>query len=155
MSIQQKFKGFKRPVYTGVPNELFDSLLPILTESELKVLLYIIRRTFGFGKDSDNISISQMVNGIKTNKGKIIDHGTGLAKASVCRGLEGLLKKDIIISRKIKSSSGDPDINIYSLKIQKDDSDDSKENIKEKEDIKEPIETGGSPNFELVSNCVN
>jgi hypothetical protein len=43
-----RFKGFLSPRYTQVPDELFDELMAYLSGAELKVLLYIIRRTFGF-----------------------------------------------------------------------------------------------------------
>jgi hypothetical protein len=42
------FQGYSTPSYTMVPDELFDEHLPFLSGAELKVLLYIIRRTFGF-----------------------------------------------------------------------------------------------------------
>src|SRR5215207_9360313 len=63
------FDGFTRPNYTIVPDELFDRLLHQLSGAELKVLLYIIRRTFGFKKDSDRISLKQMAEGIRTRDG--------------------------------------------------------------------------------------
>ena len=44
----KRFKGYSKPNYTPVPDELFDEQLPDLSGAELKVLLYIIRRTFGF-----------------------------------------------------------------------------------------------------------
>ena len=62
----RRFPGFQSPNYTMVPDELFDELMVELSGAELKVLLYIIRRTFGFKKDSDNISLSQLLNGIET-----------------------------------------------------------------------------------------
>ena len=53
---------------TPVPNILFDALLPTLTESELKVLLVIIRQTYGWfdfktkkRKQRDWISYSQFI----------------------------------------------------------------------------------------------
>ena len=61
-----RFAGFQSPNYTPVPDELFDELLPDLGEAELRVPLYIVRRTFGFKKDSDSISLSQMIGGITT-----------------------------------------------------------------------------------------
>ena len=64
-----RFAGFSAPRYTQVPDQLFDELLSVLTGAELKVLLYICRRTFGFKKDSDNISINQMLNGIRRKDG--------------------------------------------------------------------------------------
>jgi hypothetical protein len=60
-----RFKGFISPRYTQVPDALFDELMAYLSGAELKVLLYIIRRTFGFKKESDNISLRQICNGIK------------------------------------------------------------------------------------------
>jgi hypothetical protein len=58
------FEGFASPNYIQVPDELFDLLLPTLADNELRVLLYIIRRTFGFKREADAISLSQMVSGI-------------------------------------------------------------------------------------------
>ena len=100
--MKKKFPGFRSPKYTQVPDELFDELLSQLNESELKVLLYIIRRTFGFKKDSDNISIAQICNGIETKKGKVLDKGTGLGKSSVIRAVKGLEDKNIIIADRRK-----------------------------------------------------
>ena len=46
------FAGFSTPNTTAVPDDFFDVLAPNLSEAELRVLIYIIRRTFGFKKDS-------------------------------------------------------------------------------------------------------
>lgn len=48
------------PTYTQTPNDLFDHWLPLLGEVELKVLLVIMRKTFGWHKTRDKISISQL-----------------------------------------------------------------------------------------------
>jgi hypothetical protein len=63
---QKHFRGYSKPNYTPVPDELFDEQLPDLSGAELKVLLYIIRRTFGFKKERDNISLNQLLHGITT-----------------------------------------------------------------------------------------
>ena len=63
--------GFDSPNTTQVPDAFFDVVAPQLTEAELRVALYIIRRTFGFKKDSDTISLRQMVEGIVTKDGRI------------------------------------------------------------------------------------
>lgn len=55
-----QFSGFVFPTTTPVPDQLFDELLPRLSGAELKVLMYIIRRTFGFKKQSDDISLAQL-----------------------------------------------------------------------------------------------
>ena len=51
------FQGFASPNYTIVPDELFDQLMPTLSGAELKILLYIIRRTFGFKREGYDLSM--------------------------------------------------------------------------------------------------
>ena len=92
----ERFAGFSSPRYTTVPDELFDQLLPNINDAELRVLLYIIRRTFGFKKEADNISLRQMVEGITTRDGRVLDRGVGVSKATVSRALQGLQAKGII-----------------------------------------------------------
>jgi len=117
MSDPFTFPGFRSPNYTQVPDELFDQLLPKLSEAELKVLLYIIRRTFGFKRESDNISLSQMVNGITTKAGRQIDHGAGLSKSGVVKALRGLVAKNILVpTRRTDDTHGNQPTN-YRLNI--------------------------------------
>src|SRR5437588_4698856 len=84
------FGGFRGPNYTQVPDEVFDELLAEVSGNQLKVLMYIIRRTFGFKRDSDNISISQMLHGITTKEGKVLDSGVGLSKPTLLQALRDL-----------------------------------------------------------------
>lgn len=90
------FSGFTTPNYTQVPDQLFDELLTQLSGAELKVLLYIIRRTFGFKRESDNISLSQMLGGITTRDGQVLDRGVGLTKKTLLQALNSLEENDII-----------------------------------------------------------
>lgn len=103
MSFQ--FEGFSTPNGTLVPDEVFDILAPELTEAELRVLLYIIRRTFGFKKSADNISLKQMIDGIQKKDGTVLDRGTGMSKSANWRGIKGLQDKGIITSQ--RNSSGE------------------------------------------------
>src|SRR5579871_5361905 len=114
------FQGFAHPTTTPVPDELFDLLAPRLSEAELRVLLYIIRRTFGFKRDRDAISLTQMVAGIKTRDGKVLDQGTGMSRRGVMKGCSGLIEKGIIKVEKRWSEQGDNEINIYSLRFKGD-----------------------------------
>jgi len=115
--MERKFSGFQSPNYTQVPDEVFDELLSKLNLSELKVLLYIIRRTFGFKRSSDNISMAQICNGIKTRGGKVLDKGTGLGKASVARAIKSLEEKNIIIAFRRKSKEKGFLPTTYSLNV--------------------------------------
>ena len=110
-----RFKGFISPRYTQVPDELFDELMAYLSGAELKVLLYIIRRTFGFKKDSDNISLSQICHGIKTREGEVLDNGTGLSLSTVQIALKGLLEKNCVLTARNRSVEKGDEPTTYSL----------------------------------------
>ena len=110
-----RFKGFISPRYTQVPDELFDELMSYLSGAELKVLLYIIRRTFGFKKDSDNISLRKICHGIKTREGDVLDKGTGLSLSTVQIALRGLLEKNCVITARNRSQEKGDEPTTYSL----------------------------------------
>ncbi len=111
------FAGFQRPNYTQVPDELFDELLAELSDGELRVLLYIIRRTFGFKKDYDDISLRQMVEGIRTRDGRVLDRGAGLSKASAARAVAGLSAKGIISATRNSSPQKGNEPTTYALRF--------------------------------------
>jgi Bacteriophage replication protein O len=88
-----------------------------LSAGELKVLLYICRRTFGFRKDSDSISLTQIAHGITTKAGRVLDRGTGLSKRQVQRALRALEGRQIIqVERKV-DETGLHEINTYRLNV--------------------------------------
>ncbi len=111
------FDGFASPNFTQVPDELFDVLMPQLSDAELRVLLYIVRRTFGFKRDTDAISLSQMVSGITTREGQVLDRGTGLSKATVARGLAGLRAKGVILAERRSSVQRGNEATTYRLRF--------------------------------------
>ena len=49
------FEGLDEPNTTPMPDVFYDEVFPRLKEAEIRVLLYIVRRTFGFKKSSDHI----------------------------------------------------------------------------------------------------
>ncbi len=91
------FHGFANPNTTAVPDDFFDFVAPRLKEGELRVCLYMIRRTYGFKKESDDISISQMMGGITTKGGRVLDLGTGLSKQAVITAVRSLEAHRVII----------------------------------------------------------
>jgi hypothetical protein len=114
---QDTFPGFQFPTTTPVPDEVLDVLMPQLSGAELKVLLYICRRTFGFKKASDSISLHQIAHGITTRDGRVLDGGTGLSKRHVINALKGLEKRNIItVTRKV-DENGLNEVNTYSLNM--------------------------------------
>lgn len=112
-----QFDGFSAPNGTYVPDEVFDILAPELTEAELRVLLYVIRRTFGFKKNTDDISLKQMTEGIQKRDGTVLDKGTGMSKSANWRGIKGLLEKGVIISQRNSSSDKGDLPTSYSLRF--------------------------------------
>jgi len=77
------------PTFTQTPNDLFDHWLPKLCESELKVLLIILRKTFGWHKTRDYISISMLAK------------KTGMMEETVIKATKSLQKKGLILKEVI------------------------------------------------------
>ena len=111
------FQGVTAPNTTQVPDQYLDELLPVLSGAELKVLLYITRRTFGFKKDSDNISLSQMLRGIKTRDGHVLDGGVGLTKKTLLKAIRSLQEKNIIFTKRRQSAEKGNEPTVYRLNI--------------------------------------
>ena len=111
------FPGYSSPNYTMVPDELFDEQLPYLSGAELKVLLYIIRRTFGFKKNSDDISLNQLLNGITTKSGQQLDLGTGLSRSTLVAALKSLVDKNLLIAESRSSPQKGNEATNYRLNL--------------------------------------
>ncbi len=110
------FNGFEPANTTPVPDVLFDELLSYLTGAELKVLLYIIRRTRGFKKETDAISLTQFQKGITTKDGKQLDKGCGIDdRQTIINALASLEKKNCIVSEKGKTPIGDNAVTVYRI----------------------------------------
>lgn len=111
-----KFEGFEPANTTPVPDVLFDVLLPHLNEAQLKVLLYIVRRTLGFKKTVDAISLKQFRYGITTKKGEQLDNGCGLKNfTSIINALKVLEEMGCIESEKKETTSGDQATTVYRI----------------------------------------
>ena len=100
------FKGFRAPQYTQVPNEVFDHLLPDMDETELRVTLVAIRKTLGWHKVRDAISLSTFV------------ELTGLSRQGVLDGIEKAKSRGTLV----EVGKGKRGINIYELVITDDQS---------------------------------
>ena len=112
-----KFPGFQKPNYTPVPDEVFDLLLPELSGAELKVLLYVIRRTFGFNKRVDRISKSQLERGIRCQNGDVLDHGTGLSRRAVRSAIKTLVEKSVLTKTMSFSPNSGHEATEYGLNL--------------------------------------
>ena len=113
----RRFAGVTSPNTTQVPDQYLDELLSVLSGAELKVLLYITRRTFGFKKDRDAISLSQMLHGIVTRDGRRLDHGVGLSKKTLLAAISSLKAQNIILTERRRSAQRGDEPTVYRLNI--------------------------------------
>jgi len=110
-----------RPTTTPLPDEIYDIWAPRLGSAELKVLLYIVRRTLGFRKGADAISLTQFCTGIVTRDGRVLDRGCGVAsRPNVVRALTHLEEKGLIRVTKARTTAGDKDVTVYALRWESD-----------------------------------
>jgi phage replication O-like protein O len=85
--------SFSLPNYTQVPNTFLDHMLPFLKEGELKVLLVIIRKTMGYHKYRDIISLTQL------------EKFTGMTRSNILYAVRKLVSKGVI-SKEVSGSNG-------------------------------------------------
>lgn len=77
----------EKPNYTQVPNIILDNMHE-LTGSEFKIIMLICRKTFGWHKEKDKISLSQ------------ITKNTGIGKTQAVKALKNLENKGLISTKK-------------------------------------------------------
>ena len=81
----QNFPGFPKQLGKGQFYKypvIMDYWCFCLSGSEQKILDYLIRRTYGFNKIEDTVSLSQFKNGITKRDGTVLDRGTGIKNDS-------------------------------------------------------------------------
>lgn len=111
------FLGFKSPNYTLIPKAVADSIMQDLTTGELRCLLYILGRTFGWKKPTDQISLSQFLNGIQSREGEVKDLGVGLQKPALLKSLASLQEKKLIHRNRKMTRMGDCAATEFSLNL--------------------------------------
>jgi hypothetical protein len=121
-----KFLGFQNPTYTLIPKVVADLIMQDLSTGELRCLLYILGRTFGWKKNTDKISLSQFLHGIQTKEGIQKDFGVGLSKKTLLLSLKALEEKGIIVRKRTMTLMGDCDSTEFELKMKIEKSDQPK-----------------------------
>src|SRR5579871_1338405 len=106
------------PNSTQIPDVIFDHWMATLSGAEFKVLLYIARRTYGFGKESDTISLNQIAQGIIKRDGTSLDRGTGVSRMSVTRALKVLEERGVILRKhNLSDKTREYEENTYSINL--------------------------------------
>ncbi len=101
---------------TATPDWLFDEVAPDLDKAPLKVLLYIVRRTCGFRKSADAISLSQFQHGIVTRDGRQLDKGAGVKnRTTLLRALADLEARGLIGHQDALHADGGRATTVYYL----------------------------------------
>lgn len=74
--------------YTKISNELLEAVIAIrLSGEESQVFWHLVRKTYGFGKKEDAISMGQF------------SKATGINRPCICRALNKLIAKNIVIKK--------------------------------------------------------
>lgn len=81
-------KGIKPPNYTQVPNCLLDAMGEF-TGVEFKVLMVICRQTFGWHRDSANMSITFLANQLGASRQSVISACSALEEKGVIQTSDG------------------------------------------------------------------
>jgi hypothetical protein len=106
------------PNSTQIPDVILDHWMGHLSGAEFKVVMYIARRTYGFGKDSDTISLNQLARGIRMRRGGQLDYGTGLSRSSVKSACASLVGRGVLVKTQATvAGSDEPDENTYRLNL--------------------------------------
>lgn len=87
------------PNSTQVPNFLLDAILPVASPAQWKVITFVCRKTYGWQKSEDRISLTQF------------ERGTGLSREWLNTNLQLLVKVGLLL--RVKGARG----NGYSLNL--------------------------------------
>jgi phage replication O-like protein O len=129
-----------------VPNVLLDEVMPRLPGSALKVMLAVVRKTYGFQKRSDKISF------------KTLQKLTGLSRDAVNQGIKALGPLLIIMPgrKNVPTSDG---VNEYALNLNIETGElvrkaDQSENLTSQKNPEEPVRKSDSskPNISKPNN---
>jgi len=95
------WRGLEAPNFTPFPNQLLDELLSVLTPPQWKVVSFLARKTFGWAKRADRISLRQIVT------------GTGLSRRAVIAAVQALEAARVVYVVRGLDDDGRTETNLY------------------------------------------
>lgn len=98
-------KSIHEPNFTQVPNVIFDYWMHELDHCTSLVLLFLCRKTFGWQKTKDSLSLTKIESGLKMSRNRVI------------KSLKILEEHKLIIKQHHTNCHGDKDPNTYELII--------------------------------------
>lgn len=93
------------PNTSSIPNILFDFWMEKLSPAEFKVLMCVARKTYGWHKHYDSISIKQ------------IESMTGLHRSGIIKNVEKLVEIGLLNKIKSQTADGDAAANRYEINV--------------------------------------
>jgi len=106
------FQGFEKPKsnYSKLPHDWFPYIAKMQL-SELKVMLYILRHTWGFSEygKPKRISLDEFANGRWKKDSTRMDCGTGMSKSSVREGLQKAVEHGFLVVVKKRGKNNSPE----------------------------------------------
>jgi hypothetical protein len=104
------FRGFDLPEqnWFRLPNSWTDITRDITSISELKIVEYVLRHSWGYHEFgiAKRISTDEFMNGRRHQDGSRMDRGTGLSKPSVIDGLRKAVSHGFLIEHVDRSDRG-------------------------------------------------
>lgn len=96
--MNDSFEGFEKPLanFSRLPHQLIAELPRFKSLAELKVVLYILRHTWGFDELYKRISLDEFEHGRKQVDGSRMDEGVGMTRPSIISGLKQALEHGFI-----------------------------------------------------------
>lgn len=98
-------------------NHFIDHNLHLFRGDSLVVMLYLLRRTVGFQKIEDAVSLSQFLEGTTASDGRRLNHGTGLSKKRLLSALHQLERDGHVLVERGKTARGGNLTNRYRLPV--------------------------------------
>lgn len=99
--VTKEFAGFEHPEenWSKLPHVLIEMLDRFSSLAELKVVLYILRHTWGFQefKELKRITLDEFQHGRKRKDRSRLDKGTGMSKDAIREGLSRAVKDGFIV----------------------------------------------------------
>src|SRR5579859_4294234 len=122
-TVVMPFAGFGEPAknFSELPHDLIAALPLFETLAELKVVLYILRHTWGYHEydEPKRITLDEFEHGRKNRKGIRVDGGIGMARNSILNGLERATEHGFISTETNDSDKARIE-KFYSLRMFKD-----------------------------------
>ena len=107
--------------WTKLPHALIDRLPLITTTAELKVILYVLRHTWGFQdyEGGRRMTLDEFAHGRKRRDGSRMDGGTGLSRNAIKAGVRAAVAHGFLI-RESDGRDGGRSSYIYRLRTRTD-----------------------------------